>query len=96
MTRHIDERAELYALGSLDAAEGRVVERHVRTCLECANRIRAAEKTVAFIADLEAHHDPPQSIAESFSARLADSRTAQKLLSLKVITTALLVGLFVT
>jgi anti-sigma-K factor RskA len=97
MTRHIDELAELYALGSLDAGERTVVERHVRICLECANRIRAAEETIAFIADLEAHHEPPKFIAQNFTARLANSRAAQKLRSLKVITTALIVGLlFVT
>ena len=95
MTRHIGERAELYALGSLDSAERTVVERHVRICLECANRVRAAEGTIAFIADLEAHHEPPESIAQNFTVRLGNSRAAQKLLSVKVITTVLVVGLLV-
>jgi anti-sigma-K factor RskA len=93
--RHIDELAELYALGSLEAAERAVVERHVRGCIACADRIRAAEQTIAFISDLEAHHEPPHAIAENFAARLAVSRHAQKRLSLKVITTVFVGGLIV-
>lgn len=89
MSGHIEELAELYALGSLDARERATVERHVRTCGECANRIRAAEETIAFISDLEQHHEPPQAIAGNFAARLAASRAAQKLLSLKVTGTVL-------
>jgi anti-sigma factor RsiW len=93
MSRHIDEFAELYALGSLEAPERAAVERHVRACVPCANRIRAAEETIAFIADLEEHHEPPRTVAESFAAKLAVSRMAQKLLSLKVIGTVLVIGL---
>jgi len=92
---HIGELAELYALSSLDDRERAVVERHVQGCLECADRIRDAEETVAFISDLEEHHDPPQTIAERFASRLALSRAEQKSLSLKVITTAVLIGLTV-
>ncbi|MGA7354502.1 MAG: zf-HC2 domain-containing protein [Candidatus Cybelea sp.] len=95
MSRHIDELAELYALSSLDDRERAVVERHVQRCAECANRIRDAEETVAFISDLEEHHDPPETIAERFASRLALSRAEQKALSLKVITTAVVVGLMV-
>ncbi len=95
MKRHIDELAELYALGSLEADERAAVERHSRGCTACADRIRAAEETVAFISDLEAHHEPPQAIAENFASRLAISRHAQKQVSLKVITTAFVGGLIV-
>lgn len=95
MTRHIGELAELYALSSLDDRERIVVERHVQRCLECADRIRDAEETVAFISDLEEHHDPPQTITERFASRLALSRADQKSLSLKVITTAMIVGFMV-
>ncbi len=95
MNRHIGELAELFVLGSLDDRERAVVERHVQTCLQCANRIRDAEETVAFISDLEEHHDPPQTIAERFATRLALSRSEQKSLSLKVITTAAFIGLMI-
>lgn len=95
MKRHIDELAELYALGSLESAERAAVERHIRGCTECADRIRAAEETISFIADLEAHHEPPDAIAENFACRLAGSRLAQQRLSLKVITSVLAGGLIV-
>ena len=95
MSSHIGELAELYALGSLDDRARSVVERHVQSCLECANRIRDAEETVAYISDLEEHHDPPQTIAERFASRLALSRADQKSLSLKVITTAVIVGFMI-
>jgi anti-sigma factor RsiW len=95
MNRHIDGLAELFALGSLSESEKTAVDRHVRTCVECANRIREAEETVAFIADLEEHREPPETIAETFAGRLALSRVAQKILSLKVIATVLVVGLLV-
>lgn len=93
MSGHINELAELYALGSLEVRERATVERHVRTCVECANRVRAAEETIAFISDLQEHHEPPQTIAENFVARLAVSRVAQKHASLKVITTIFVGGL---
>jgi anti-sigma-K factor RskA len=95
VTRHIGELAELYALGSLEADERSVVERHIRDCIQCADRIRDAEETIAFISDLESHHEPPRAIAESFAGRLAVSRQAQKQLSLKVITTVFVGGLIV-
>jgi hypothetical protein len=90
---HIEELAELYALGSLDSREGAAVERHVRTCIECADRIRDAEATIAFISDLEEHHQPPRMAARSFPVRLAGARAAQKRSSLKVIVTVLVGGL---
>ncbi len=89
MIRHIDELAELYALGSLDSRDRALVERHTRTCVACANRIRAAEETIAFMADLEEHHKPPRAIFQNFAVRLAASRAAQKRLSGKVIGTVL-------
>lgn len=92
MSPHIDELAELYALGSLSAPERTAVERHLRKCARCADRVRAAEETVAFISDLEEHHEPPQTITAAFVARLAASRAAQKALSLKVIATVVAAG----
>jgi anti-sigma-K factor RskA len=95
MNRHSGELAELYALGSLDDGERASVERHIQACLECADRVRDAEETLAFISDLEEHHEPPQTIAERFAVRLALSRAEQKSLSLKAITTAVVIGLTV-
>jgi anti-sigma-K factor RskA len=95
MSRHVGELAELYALSSLDDRERASVERHVQSCSECAERIREAEETVAFISDLQEHHDPPQTITERFASRLALSRAEQKSLSLKVIATAVVIGLMI-
>jgi hypothetical protein len=58
-------------------------------------RVSLREETIAFISDLEAHHEPPRAIAEQFAARLAVSRSAQKRLSLEVITTVLAGSLIV-
>src|SRR5258708_1018781 len=43
---HIEESAELYALGTLDAAERKRVDEHVRICETCAARIGDAEATI--------------------------------------------------
>lgn len=43
---HIGENAELYALGELDELEAARVERHARTCEQCARRLGEAEATV--------------------------------------------------
>ena len=45
-SQHIDELAELYALGSLDEMEGARIDAHVRTCQDCAARLGEAETTV--------------------------------------------------
>jgi hypothetical protein len=69
MMEHIDENAELYALGSLDDLERIRVERHVAGCAECAARLQDAENAVANLAEaLPAHHAP-----ERLHARLQES-----------------------
>lgn len=45
-SQHIDELAELYALGSLEESERAAVDAHVRTCEECAARLGEAEATL--------------------------------------------------
>jgi hypothetical protein len=44
---HIDELAELYALGSLDEAERASVDEHARSCAQCAARVGEAERFIA-------------------------------------------------
>jgi hypothetical protein len=51
MMDHIDENAELYALGSLDDLERLGVEQHVATCAACATRLRDAENAVAALSE---------------------------------------------
>jgi hypothetical protein len=48
---HLDDEAELYALGMLDDAERARVDDHVRTCDVCVQRIGAAEAAVAALID---------------------------------------------
>ena len=47
---HLDDEAELYALGMLDPAERERVDDHIRTCDACLRRVGAAEETVAALA----------------------------------------------
>jgi hypothetical protein len=59
VTEHIDELAELYALGSLDDLERLRVERHVSQCTVCASRLHEAEETVTAVAEAQPLHSPP-------------------------------------
>lgn len=47
---HIDENAELYALGTLSDSERAAVDAHVATCASCAQRVGEAEETVAALS----------------------------------------------
>lgn len=47
MNRHIDELAELYALGALDEEQRALVDTHSLECAACAKRLGEAESTVA-------------------------------------------------
>ena len=54
---HVNEDAELYALGTLGVLEAARVERHVRICDECARRVGEAEATVLCFVDESATGD---------------------------------------
>ncbi len=54
MTDHVDDLAELYALGSLSESESARVERHGARCVVCAGRLREAEETVCVLAQAQA------------------------------------------
>lgn len=56
---HIEELAELYALGALDDAERASVLAHVHSCSACAQRLGQAE---AVIAELTPEMEPPASL----------------------------------
>ncbi|MDQ2859001.1 MAG: zf-HC2 domain-containing protein, partial [Candidatus Eremiobacteraeota bacterium] len=43
---HLGERAELYALGALDAREADAVNAHAARCADCARLVGAAERAV--------------------------------------------------
>jgi len=66
MNDHIDDQAELYALGALDEIERTRIERHVSACASCARRLGEAEATVTVLAAAEPSHVP----AEGLSRRM--------------------------
>lgn len=68
MTEHIDELAELYAVGSLDDLDRARVERHVETCTPCAERLAGAEETIAAIAEGEPAFVPSARLRERLKA----------------------------
>jgi hypothetical protein len=54
MIDHVDDLAELYAVGSLSEFEAARVERHVANCAACATRLHEAETTIAALAQAQA------------------------------------------
>lgn len=56
---HIEELAELYALGALDDAERASVDAHVHSCAVCAKRLGEAEQ---FIADTIEEREPADNL----------------------------------
>ncbi|HEY9180201.1 MAG TPA: zf-HC2 domain-containing protein [Candidatus Baltobacteraceae bacterium] len=73
MTAHIDELADLYALGSLEELERSRVEHHIAQCEACRVRLQSAEDAVAQLARAQARpqHDAPQTLKRRLDASLA-------------------------
>ncbi|MBC5825391.1 MAG: hypothetical protein GIW99_05875 [Candidatus Eremiobacteraeota bacterium] len=69
MTDHIEELAELHALGILDPVERDLVDTHVAQCRVCLRRLGRAEQVVA---KLESVNEPSEA-PSTLSARLKDS-----------------------
>ena len=73
MQRHIDEDAELYALGALSETERVAVERHIAQCALCLQRVREAEETVFILTGEHQAVTPPRAlnarIAHTFAQR---------------------------
>jgi anti-sigma factor RsiW len=73
-TQHIDDDAELYALGVLDAHERAAVEAHIAGCTQCMQRVRDAEETAfALSAPIGSAPTPPAldaRIEKAFSPRM--------------------------
>ena len=74
MTEHIEELAELYALGSLDDLERLRVERHVSQCAICAARLHQAEETVTAVAEAQPLHAPPARLQERLHRSIKPAR----------------------
>lgn len=60
---HIEDLAELYALGTLGDDERANVEAHTRACRDCAQAVASAERDVALIASLERRQNAPPALA---------------------------------
>lgn len=75
MTRgHIEDRAELYALGALDPAETSAIETHLRECSTCAQIVGTAERDVALIALRESRRNAPPELTRRIERTLAATR----------------------
>lgn len=72
MNGHVDESAELYALGILEPAEVAALEHHATSCAPCAQRLREAEAAVTAIAELEPQHAAPRALAKRLDRSLSD------------------------
>jgi anti-sigma factor RsiW len=57
--RHLDDLAELYALGELSADEAAFVESHIAECAQCLQQVGEAEETVLALERQYAKQSPP-------------------------------------
>lgn len=65
---HIEELADLYAIGALDDAERLTVERHVAGCQQCTLLLAQAEDTVAEMESVRTQHRPPEQLQRRIRA----------------------------
>ncbi|HEY1867076.1 MAG TPA: zf-HC2 domain-containing protein, partial [Candidatus Cybelea sp.] len=73
MSRHVDDRAALFALGALDDDEAATVRAHVAECAACAQAVGAAEADVALAASLEPRYDAPAALDTRVERILSDA-----------------------
>ncbi len=80
MSEHIEELAELYALGTLDDLERARVEKHVESCEDCAIRLDEAAIVVADVAQAQSTVTPPHQLETRLlqSAGLQRSRPSAR------------------
>jgi hypothetical protein len=71
VNRHIDELAELYALGTLDEEQRALVDAHAIECASCAMRLGEAESTIAI---MERSAPVPASLDRRMSGMFARRR----------------------
>ena len=68
---HVDELAELYALGTLDAGERAQVAEHIAHCAACLRRVGEAEETVLALERVVQPVTPYAGIATTQRRRVA-------------------------
>lgn len=70
MNEHLDESAELYALGALTPDENRAVEAHVRHCVACRALVDEAKAALLVLAQHDVQHEPPPGLGARLNASL--------------------------
>lgn len=88
---HIDDAADLYALGALDDEERRAIDRHVAQCDACARLLSEAEERVATLAQADVQHRAPAQLERRVSS-IVRSRPRPSA-SFMAIAAALVIGL---
>jgi anti-sigma factor RsiW len=71
---HIDDLAELYALGALDDLERKRVDAHAATCAQCAHRLAAAERSVTYAIEADPQYQPSPALRARLGASLDAAR----------------------
>jgi hypothetical protein len=89
---HIEELAELYAIGALDNAERQAIELHVARCVQCSLRLAQAEDDVAAMEDARVQHRPPEQLQRRIRAMTLRSQVRWQSFVLAV-AAALVLGL---
>ena len=67
---HIEDLAEAYALGALEAEERQLVEGHLETCSECTSLLREHLEVAATLALAAPPMDPPHHLRGQIMAQL--------------------------
>lgn len=75
---HIEDLAEAYALGALEAEERQMVEGHLETCSECTSLIREHLEVAAALALAVPPMDPPRRLRGQIMGKLAPEERAAK------------------
>jgi hypothetical protein len=71
---HIDDSAEIYALGALDELERRRVDAHVATCAPCARRLGEAESAVVFAIEADPQYEPSLALRARLNESFGEAR----------------------
>lgn len=74
--RHVKEYLPGYALGCLEANERRIVEQHLRGCLDCQRELHSYQETAGLLAFSVPQVTPPSEVKEKLMEHVR--RTSQR------------------